>query len=83
MTYEFTLVLSNVEKLTVPLPIALFKAGCGDARIGMEGGKVSLGFRRKAASQEEAVNSAVALLGKAGLEIAEVRVETSTGGGGE
>jgi len=58
-TYEFTLVLKNVEENTNRLEDSLYEAGCDDALINFRNGAVYLDFVRKAKSLEEAVISAI------------------------
>lgn len=58
-TYQFTLVLKNVDETTDNLEDSLYEAGCDDALINFRGGTVYLDFDREAPSLEEAVISAV------------------------
>lgn len=58
-TYQFTLVLKNVDEKTPGLEDSLFQAGCDDALINFRNGTVYLDFDRKANSIEEAVISAI------------------------
>jgi hypothetical protein len=64
--YTFTLILDTTE-LSDKLRDALFEAGCDDALLWSEGGKVGADFTRKAASKRVAVESATADIRRAGL----------------
>lgn len=58
-TYQFTLVLKNVNENTNELEDSLYEAGCDDALINYKNGAVYLEFYREASSLEEAVISAI------------------------
>lgn len=58
-TYEFTLVLKNVNEKTPHLEDGLYDAGCDDALVQYRNGAVYLDFDREAVSLEEAVISAI------------------------
>lgn len=58
-TFQFTLVLKNVNENTNDLEDSLYEAGCDDALINFRNGAVYLDFDRDAFSLEEAVISAI------------------------
>ena len=58
-TFQFTLVLKNVNENTPELEDTLYEAGCDDALIQYRNGAVYLDFDREASSLEEAVVSAI------------------------
>jgi hypothetical protein len=58
-SYQFILVLKNVDENTPNLEDSLFEAGCDDALINFRNGTVYLDFDRKATSLEEAVMAAI------------------------
>lgn len=58
-TYEFTLVLKNVDEHTENLEDSLYESGCDDALINFREGAVYLDFGRTAISLEAAVISAI------------------------
>ena len=59
-TFEFTLVLKNVDETTPYLEDSLYEASCDDAlRFNIEMQDVYLNFDREASSLEEAVISAI------------------------
>src|SRR3990167_4839090 len=58
-TYQFTLVLKNIDENTPNLEDSLYEAGCDDALINFRNGTVYLDFDRKASSLEQAVLSAI------------------------
>lgn len=59
LTFQFTLILDNVDEYTSDLEDSLFEAGCDDALINFRNGTVYLDFDRKAISLKEAVISAI------------------------
>lgn len=58
-SYQFTLVLKNVDENTPELEDSLYEAGCDDALINFRNGAVYLDFERDASSLEKAVLSAI------------------------
>ena len=74
-TYAFTLVYNGPSELTQELEDAIFEAGCDDALLGIVAGQMTLDFHRKAPSFQEALTSAIADVGRAGLSYPLVRVE--------
>ena len=73
-TFEFSLTLSGIDEFTVELADRLYEAGCEDATFGTSNG-VHLGrFSREAGSLEEAVDSAIRDVQRAGLTVARVDV---------
>src|SRR5438552_18241791 len=66
--YTFTLILPGLTKLTTQLQDALFEAGCDDALLGVQDGVVFLDFSRRARSAEEAIQSALMDVNRAGVQ---------------
>jgi len=58
-TYQFILILKNVNENTSGLEDSLYEGGCDDALISFKNGTVYLEFDREALSLEEAVVSAI------------------------
>ncbi len=58
-TYQFTLVLKNVDENTPDLEDSLYEAGCDDALINFRNSTVYLDFDREGRSLEQAVLSAI------------------------
>jgi len=58
-TYQFILVLKNVDENTPGLEDSFYEAGCDDALINFRSGAVYLDFDREASSLQEAVLSAI------------------------
>lgn len=58
-SYQFTLVLKNVDEKTSGLEDGLYEAGCDDALINFRNGAVYLEFDREADTLEDAVISAI------------------------
>ena len=75
MCWEFTLILRDVTEMTDSLANALYDAGCDDATVGSSCGVARVSFSRDAAALQDAIQSAVRDLGKAGCEVARVEIE--------
>ena len=76
MIHEFTLVLAGVDELTPELADVLYRA-IDDGTAGSCNGQVTIDFHRQARSFQEAVQSAIADLHKAAIEVARVETEES------
>lgn len=76
-TFQFTLVLKNVNESTPTLEDSLYEANCDDGLINFRSGAVYIDFDREASSLEEAVISAIKDVKSAALdaEIASVAPE--------
>lgn len=74
-THQFSLIYSGTSELTEELENALFEAGCADALLGIQEGKVFLDFRRNAPSFQIALTSAIMDVERAGVGLELVRVE--------
>ena len=73
--WEFTLILRDVAEVTDVLANALYDSGCDDATVGSSSGLVRVSFSREAAWLQEALQSAVRDVRRAGCEIARVEIE--------
>ena len=71
-THSFTLILSELSRLTDKLENTLFEAGCSDALLGTQDGRVYLDFDREAPSFAEAVSTAIRDVNKAGYQVARI-----------
>ena len=69
--HEFRLILAGVEELTPDLADALYQA-FDDGTAGSCAGEVTIDFHREAASFQQAVQSAIEDVRKAGLQLARV-----------
>jgi len=58
-TYDFTLLLKNVDQDTPHLEDSLYEVGCDDALINFRNGAVYLDFARAATSFEDAIMTAI------------------------
>ena len=76
MKYEFSLVLATGE-VTDQDADRLYEAGCDDGSILTRNGITSIQFDRRAASLEEAIQSAVANVESTGFAVARVEIERS------
>lgn len=74
-TWSFTLIVSPPTVDEEEAAGRLYGAGCDDATFGVSNGAYSLDFDREAASLEEAVASAKADVGRAGIGSTVERVE--------
>lgn len=74
-THEFTLIIDGIPDLTPAVMNAFFEAGCDDATISRQGGRVSMDFVRAASSMKEAVVTAIHDIQKAKVGARVVRVE--------
>jgi hypothetical protein len=57
-TYEFIVTLAEGTEHTDELAEALYEAGCDDGSVWSSGGRVQIGFTRRAESLEPAIRSA-------------------------
>jgi len=73
--WEFTLILREVAEMTESLANALYDAGCDDATVGSSSGVARVSFSREAATLQDAIQSAVRDVRKAGCDIARVEIE--------
>jgi hypothetical protein len=71
-TFEFQLILRDIQEVTEELADSLFDAGCDDGTPFSSQGITAVGFSREADSLEEAVRSAIADVNKAGFTVARV-----------
>lgn len=67
-TYQFTLVLKNIDETTSNIEDSLYETGCDDALINFRNGTVYLEFDRESSSLEEAVISAIKEVRSASIE---------------
>lgn len=73
--YEFTLVIKGATELTEEVADRLFAAGCDDGTPGTCDGEFTIDFHRVAGTLEEAIQSAIANVKSAGLEVERVEIE--------
>lgn len=59
MDYEFVLILSGISAITDEVADALYEAGCDDALLALQCGRVTLDFTRRAGSMREAILGAI------------------------
>ena len=76
-TFEFTLVLENIDELSDQMEDALFQAGCDDALLSFRNGIAYLEFDRESENLESAIISAIRQVEDAGLSLSIKRVEPS------
>ncbi len=73
--HKFTLVLDGISELTPEVMNALFEAGCDDATVSGQNGRIAMDFDRAGISMREAIVSAIHDVRKAGIGARVVRVE--------
>ena len=79
-TYHFTVVLAGSVDLTEEVADGLYAAGCDDATPGMSNGVVSIDFHREAPTMEEAIQSAINNVRRAGHDVRRVEIEPAAAG---
>jgi hypothetical protein len=72
--HEFTLILTDISEMTDEVASALYEAGCDDSSPGSCDGVASVDFHRDAETLEEAIQSAIRDVRKAGFEIDRVEI---------
>lgn len=72
--FDFALVLSGATELTTEIEDALFEAGCDDATLSVEYGRIWLQFSRAAPGLKDAVLSAIRDVRKANVGVDVLRV---------
>jgi hypothetical protein len=72
MYHSFTLHVAGISVEGDRYEDALFEAGCDDALVGVLGGEIFLDFDREAPSFDEAVNSAVKNVERAGGKVVKI-----------
>lgn len=73
--HDFALIVDGVGELTPSVEDALFNAGCDDATLSMQYGRLYLEFSRSAKSLEEAIISAINDVRLAGIGAGVLRVD--------
>lgn len=71
-TFHFVVHLKGVRGITQRLQDRVFAAGCDDAALISQNGKVFLDFDREAVSMPDAVQSALADIERAGVRVAQI-----------
>ena len=73
--YHFDLIVGGVSELTSAVEDALFRAGCDDATVSMQHGRLYIEFSRSAGSLEDAINGAIHDVRKAEIGAEVFRVD--------
>lgn len=74
-SWDFIVVLKDVEEMTDELASALYEAGCDDGTAGSSCGEASISFSRESETLQNAIASAVADVRRAGCEVQRVQIE--------
>ena len=75
MEYDFALIVGGVSELTSAVEDALFRAGCDDATVSMQHGRLYIEFVRSAGSLEDAIIGAIHDVRKAEIGAEVFRVD--------
>jgi hypothetical protein len=81
--HEFTLIIDGIPDLDPAIMNALFEAGCDDATVSRQGGRISMDFVRAASTLRDALASAIRDVQKADIGARVVRVEGTEHGSTE
>jgi len=73
--WEFTLILRDVAERTDSLANGLYDTGCDDATVGSSCRVARVSFSREAATLQDAIQSAVRDVRRAGCEISRVEID--------
>jgi hypothetical protein len=71
-TFEFQVVLSDIQEMDERTADALYAAGCDDGTPFSREGIAAVGFSREANTLEDAIRSAISDVNKAGFTVARV-----------
>jgi hypothetical protein len=74
--YDFALSVGGVSELISAIEDALFQAGCDDATVSMQYGRLYIEFSRSALSLEDAIISAINDVRNANIGAEVLRVDT-------
>jgi hypothetical protein len=66
-THSFTLLIENVDEITIEMANKLYEAGCDDGSLHSRDGHVYVDFDRKAPTLHDAIKSAQQDVGEAGF----------------
>jgi hypothetical protein len=80
MEHEFTLIIGGISDLTPAIMDALFEAGCDDATVSRQGGRICMDFVRAAPNLKHAVVGAIRDVEKANVGARILGVEVSEPG---
>ena len=73
--YDFALIFDGISELTSAVEDALFQAGCDDATVSMQHGRLYIEFSRSAGSLEDAIIGAIRDVRKADIGAEVLRVD--------
>ena len=73
--YDFALIFDGVSELTSAVEDSLFQAGCDDATLSMQHGRLYIEFSRSAGSLEDAIIGAIHDVRKADIGAEVFRVD--------
>jgi hypothetical protein len=77
-SYEFDVILKDVNEVTDEQADALFAAGCDDGTPACCNGVTWVHFDREAPSLEEAIRSAVTQVRAAGFSVSKIELDAGT-----
>ncbi|MDB5590711.1 hypothetical protein [Enterovirga sp.] len=71
-TYEFSIIASGLDPQAADFEARFYNAGCDDALVAFQKGRIIVDFAREAASVDEAISSAVEDVRRAGAKVEHV-----------
>ena len=77
-TYEFDVILRDVDELTDDQADALFAAGCDDGTPASSSGTAWIHFDREASSLEDAIRAAIGQIRSAGFQVSKVELDVGS-----
>lgn len=71
-TYEFSIIASGLDPLADDFEVRFYNAGCNDALVAFQKGRIIIDFARPADSVQQAISSAVDDVRRAGAKVEHV-----------
>ncbi len=75
MLWQFTITIKDLAEFTDAQTDALYEAGCSDGTLCSRDGTAYIPFDREAESLLKAIQSAIADIGRTGLEVDHVEID--------
>ena len=75
MFWRFTITVKDLDEFTDAQTDSLYEAGCSDGTLCSRDGKAYIHFDREADSLLKAIQSAIADIGRTGLEVDHIEID--------
>ena len=75
MLWQFTITIKDMDEFNDAQADALYEAGCSDGTLCSRDGLANIHFDRESESLHQAIRSAIADIGTAGLEIDHIEID--------